>query len=102
MTNGVLFQMGWVWIHSTGEPDFMGFVLFQIANQEFLAAGKKQGEVTLQGFPTVRAWNKRNRLLGSCTILRKPNKVRHFPVKERTCWLSIRLFLPPRDPAVGV
>ena len=28
-------------------------------------------------------------------------KVQNFPVKERTCWLSIRLLLPPRIPAVG-
>ena len=37
--------MGRVWIPSTGEPDFMGFVLFQVVNQEFLPTGKKQGEI---------------------------------------------------------
>ena len=62
---------------------------------------EKLEQVTSRGFRTVRARNKRNSLLGSCTILEKSDKVQRFPTNECAYWLSISLLLPPRIPAVG-
>ena len=38
---------------------------------------------------------------GSCAILEKPNKVQHFPAKERAYWLSVRLLFTTKESGRG-